>query len=77
MTRRRQRKSYIPKSRWFVVERWLHCAVGSHDVPVGSWARWTVRRDGTADCADCLLERYGIVRPVGDLRAEALPVGDR
>lgn len=65
MTRRKRTfaTAQRPTSRWFVVERWCHCCIGEHDIRVGQWARWTARRDGTADCAECLETRYGIQRP--------------
>lgn len=66
MRRRRQPPASGPRmpfTRWFRVERWCRCCQGSHDINIGEWARWTVRRDGTADCADCLERVYGIVRP--------------
>lgn len=60
-----KRGSYERKvqSRWFRVERGIPCAIGSHPMAWGIWARWTVRHDGTADCADCLEALHGIVRP--------------
>lgn len=56
--------AYRPRSRWFTVERWMTCVgcaagphhpeVKAHDVKVGTRMRFTVRRDGTAVCRDCL-----------------------
>lgn len=79
---RGKRKSFVQKSRWFVVERWMTCigvAAGprhpevlAHDVKVGTRMRWSTRRDGTATCEECLL-----LQERSSNRAEALPVGDR
>ncbi len=61
---RKTRPPYRPKSRWFVVERWMSCVgapkgpgraeVRAHDVRVGTWMRWTKRDDRTATCEQCL-----------------------
>jgi hypothetical protein len=77
---RKTRPPYRPKSRWFVVERWMTCLgvragshhpeVKAHDVKVGTRMRWSAQGFGTATCEDCLLLQERSVNRV-DTRMDA------